>query len=89
MKHFFSLNVNHNLTESDFINIDIESQLEQQIEIQEAKKTGWIFDKIRSMKIKFYETGELNDSSYVKTPLRSNAILNIGNNDKYCFLSAL
>ena len=28
----------------------------------------------------------MNGSNYVKTPLRSNAILNIENNDKYCFL---
>ena len=34
----------------------------------------------------FYKTGELNGSNYVKIPLRSNAILNIETNDKYCFL---
>ena len=38
------------------------------------------------MKIVFRKTGELNSSRYVKTPLRSDAILNIENNDKYCFL---
>ena len=38
------------------------------------------------MKISFYKTGELNGSSYVKIPLGSNAILNIQNNDKYCFI---
>ena len=37
------------------------------------------------MKIWFYKTGELNGSSYVKNPLRSNAILSIENKDKYCF----
>ena len=39
------------------------------------KESGWIFDKINSMKITFYETTELNGTSYVKIPLRSNAIL--------------
>ena len=34
----------------------------------------------------FYKTNELNGSNYVKIPLRSNAILNIENNDKCCFL---
>ena len=29
---------------------------------------------------------EMNGRSYVKIPLRSNAVLNIENNDKYCFL---
>ena len=38
------------------------------------------------MKISFYKTIELNGSSYVKIPLRSSAILNIQNNDKYCFI---
>ena len=38
------------------------------------------------MKISFYKTVELNGTSYVKIPLRSNAILNVQNNDKYCFI---
>ena len=50
------------------------------------KESGWIFDKINSMKISFYKTTELNGTSYVKIPSRSNAILNIQNNDKYCFI---
>ena len=41
------------------------------------------------MKIKFYKTGELNGSNYVKFPLRLNATLNIQNNDKFCFLWSL
>ena len=38
------------------------------------------------MTVYFDKTDELNGSNYVKIPLRSNAILNIGNNDKYCFI---
>ena len=38
------------------------------------------------MKISFYKTTELDGTSYVKIPLKSNAILNIQNNDKYCFI---
>ena len=34
----------------------------------------------------FYKTGEINGRSYVKIPLRSNAILKIENTDKYCFI---
>ena len=80
------MNINHNLTENDINDMDIISQLEHQIQIQERKESGWIFDKIKSMKISFYKTGELNGSSYVKIPLRSNASLNIENADKYCFI---
>ena len=78
---FINLKINHNLTESDIDNIDVRSQLEHQIHNQEMKESGWIFDKINSMKISFYKTEELNGTSYVKIPLRSSAILNIQNND--------
>ena len=81
-----NLNIIHNLTESDIDIIDVRSQLEHQIQIQETKESGWIFDEINSMKISCYKTIELNGTSYVKIPLRSNAILNVQNDDKYCFI---
>ena len=80
------MNNNHNVTESDINNIDVKSQLEHQNQIQETKETGWIFDKNNSMKKRFYKTGELKGSNYVKIPLRSNAILNIEHDDKYCLI---
>ena len=83
---YINLKINNNLTESDIDNIDIRSQLEHQIQMQELKDSGWIFDKINSMKISFYKTAELNGSSYIKIPLRTSAILNVQNNDKYCFI---
>ena len=81
-----NLNINNNLTEADNINIDVKSQLEHQIQVEETKESGWIFDKYNSMKTRFYKTEELNRSSYVEIPLRSNALINIKNNDKYCFI---
>ena len=83
---FIILNINHNLTESDLDKKDIESPLEHQIQQQEMKNSSWRFDKINSMTISFYKTGEMNGLRYVKSPLRSSAILNNENNDKYCFL---
>ena len=38
------------------------------------------------MKIRFYKTGELDCSSYVTKSLGSNALINIKNKDKHCFL---
>ena len=38
------------------------------------------------MKIRFCKTVEITGSSYAKLPLRSNALNNIKNNDKYCFI---
>ena len=34
----------------------------------------------------FNQIGKMNGSYYNKLPLRSNAILNTDNDDKYCFL---
>ena len=50
---YITLIIKHNLTESDIDNIDVRSQLEHQIQIQETKESGWIFDKINSMKLSF------------------------------------
>ena len=83
---YISLNINNNSTETDINNIDVKSQLEHQIQFQETKESGWIFDKINSMKTRFYKTEELNGSSYVKIPLRSNALIKIKNTDNYCFI---
>ena len=80
------MNNNQNLTQSDLDKIDIKSPLEHQIKKQEMKDSGWRFDKLYSITLYFYNTIEMNGSNYVKIPLRSNAILNIENNDKYCFL---
>ena len=83
---FINLNINHNLIQTDIANINIISPLEHQIQQQEMKDSGWRFDKINSMTIYLYKTTEMNGSNYIKIPLRSNAILNVENNDKYCFL---
>ena len=83
---FINLKINNNLTETDINNIDVKSQLEHQIQSQETKESGWIFDKINEMKIRFYKTDDLNGSNYIKIPLRSNAQANIKNNVKYCFI---
>ena len=50
------------------------------------KGSGWRLEKIISMIMYFHKTAEVIGKSYVKIPLRSNAILNIENNDKGCFL---
>ena len=83
---FINLNIIHNLTQTDIDNIDIKSPLEHQIQIQEMKESGWRFDKIESMTVYFSKTSEMDGRSYFKILLRSNAILNIENIDKHCFI---
>ena len=85
-KLFINLKKNHNLSESDFDNSDIRSPLEQQIQNQGLKDSGWSFDKINSMTIYVCKIGEMNGISYTKIPLRSSAILNIGDDEKFCFI---
>ena len=63
---FKNLFINHILTESDIDIIDVRYQSEHQIQIQETKESGWIFDKTNSMKTSIYKTGVSNGSSYVK-----------------------
>ena len=82
---FINLNINHNITESDLSKIDVRSPLEHQIQQKEMKDSGWRFDKNNSMTVYFFKIGEMSGSNYIKIPVRSNAILIIGNNDKYCF----
>ena len=67
---YINLNINHNLTQTDIDNIDVISLLEKQTQQQGMKGSGWRFDKINSMTVYFYKTGELNGSKYVKNPLR-------------------
>ena len=83
---FINSNIIHKLTENDIYNIDHRSRLEHKNQIQETKEFGWIFDKINSMKLGFYKTGGLNGSSFFKIPSRSNALLNIKNDGKDCFV---
>ena len=83
---YITLNFNHNLTETDIDNIDIKSQLEHQIQIQETKEDGWIFDKNNSVKRGSYKTSELNRSSFIKISLKSSALINIKNDGKYFFI---
>ena len=85
IEFFIILIINDKLTEKDFDKMDIKSQLEHQIQIQETKESGWNFDKIIQKEKRFYEPGKLNGSNFVEIPLRSSALINFENNDKYSF----
>ena len=50
------------------------------------KDSGWGFDTNNSLTKYFHKTVEMNGPNYVKLALRSNAILNFENYNKYCFL---
>ena len=50
------------------------------------KESGWNFQRINTMSISFHKSIEFNDSSYVRIPVRSSAIVIIKKDDKYCFI---
>ena len=51
------------MTESVLDKSDVRSPLEQQIQQQEMKDSGWRFDKIDSITVWFYKTSEMNGSN--------------------------
>ena len=83
---FININIIHNLIETDIDKTDVRSPIHYQIQQQEMKDSRCRFDEVNSMIVYSYKTGELDDSNYVKNPLRSNSILSIGNIDKHCSL---
>ena len=82
-------NMINNLTQSAIDIVNIQWELESRIQNLEMKESGWVFQRVNSMTISYYNTGKMDGSSYVKIPLRSSAIANIKNDDKYCFLWAI
>ena len=80
------MSITHNLTHSEIEIVNIQWILDFRIQSDELKKFGWKFERINTMGISFYKSAELNGSGYVKIPLRSSALVNIKNNDKYCAL---
>ena len=81
-----TLNMTNNLTQSEIDNVDIQWDLEARKQNLEMRESGWNFQRVNSMTISFYNTGNMDGSSYIKIPLRSSAIVNIKNDDKYCFI---
>ena len=80
------MNLHENLAQYGIDSINTQSELKHPIQKQETKESRWIFDKSNSMTLFLCKTTEINGSRYVKIPLRSSAILNDENDDKYCFL---
>ena len=62
--------ITHILTQSELVNINVQWTLENRIQGVEMKESGWNYQRIKSRKISFYKSGELNASSYDKNPLR-------------------
>ena len=84
-----NLSMINNLTESEIDNANIQWEVEARKQNLEMRESGWHFQRVNSLTISFYNTGNMDGSSYVIIPLRSSAILYIKNNDKYCFIRSI
>ena len=64
-----NLNMTNNLTQSKIDNVNNQWDLESRIQNLKMKESGWVFQRVNSMKISYFNTGNMNGSSYVKLPL--------------------
>ena len=66
--------------------LDIMTELDNEIENRDMEGSGWNFQGINNLKIYFHKTNPINGQTYMKFPIRTNSNLNIQNKDTYCFL---
>ena len=65
------------------------NELNHQIDEFEQGESGYIFDSIKKLTVKMFKYHDIRASSYCKLPnpfCNSKSIINIQNNDNYCFL---
>ena len=74
------------LTRLQLDDIDILSDLDNEIETRDMQGSGWKIQGINHLKIYFHKTNPINGMTCKKFPIRTNSVLNIQNNDTYCFL---
>ena len=84
--HYVGIHIIINLTRLQLDDLDIMTDLENEIENRDMEGSGWNIQGINHLKIYFHKTNVINGSTYIKFPLRTNAILNTQNADTYCFL---
>ena len=80
-----TLSITHKLTQCEIDINNIQWTLEKRIQSIEMKEPCWNFQRINTISILFYKSGELNGSRYFKIRSRSSAKFNIKGDDKYCF----
>ena len=86
VNHYIGVDIINILTRLQLNDIDIMTDLDNEIENRDIEGSGWNVQGINHLKIYFHKTNPINGQTYVEFPIRTNAILNIQNNDTYCFL---
>ena len=68
------------------------NELSHKIDEFEEGESGYIFDSIKKLTVKMFKYHDIRASSYCKLPepfFDSKSIVNIQNNDNYCFLCSI
>ena len=65
------------------------SEFSSIIEEMEQKDSQWIFIKIISSDIFLYDVTDERANSYIKTPFKTQSIVNVQNKDNYCFIYSI
>ena len=84
--HYIGVDIINILTRLQLDDLDIMTDLDSEIQTRDMEGSGWNVQGINHLKIYFHKTNPINGQTYVEFPIRTNAILNIQNNDAYCFL---
>ena len=86
LNHYVGVDIINILTRLELDDIDIMTDLDNEIDHRDMESSGWNVQGINHLKIYFHKTNPINGRTYIKFPIRINAILNIQNKDTYCFL---
>ena len=86
VNHYIVVNIIDNLTRLQLNDIDIMTDLDNEIQNRDMEGSGWNVQGINHLKIYFHKTNVMNGMTFIKFPIRTNSILNIQNKDTYCFL---
>ena len=84
--HYIGVDIINLLTRLQLNDLDIMTDLDNEIENRDMEGSGWNVQGIVHLKIYFHKIHPINGMTYKKFPIRTNSILNIQNNDTYCFL---
>ena len=77
-----------NMFKNQYEEVNEANELNHQIDEFEQGESGYIFDSIKKLTVKMFKYHDIRASSYCKLPkpfCNSKSIVNIQNNDNYCF----
>ena len=89
VNHYIGVDIINILTRLQLNDLDIMSDLDNEIQNRDMEGSGWNVQGINHLKIYFHKTNPINGMTYKKFPIRTNSILNIQTNDTYCFLCSI